>query len=218
MQPDFSGGGYLTTRWRKRVAPLARGVPLDFVLAWIDRESDGKPETVSKLGERGLFQVHPDERDWLLALTPAQFAALTDPAQQDAAIKIGMRLVRKYAMYARRYLTEVGAEWHGRDFWQLVKLFHGAFALPPYGLRAFAAANGRGPVGWDEFRTWLLDAATAGTPLAPNDLALSKRLRNLTPALIANAEETGRRSGMIAVSPGALATVANLLRVFGLLA
>jgi len=218
MPPDFSaGGGYTTERWRSRVVPLAKGIPVDFALAWIDKETGGRPTIISSLGERGLFQIHPDERAWLLGLTPEQFEALSDPAQQDTALQVGMRMIRKYAAFAKRYLGAVGVEWHGLDFWRMVKLHHGAFALPKYTLEAFARAHGRGPADWQEFRTWLLDAAATNVDLAPKDPVLARRLRELTPRVIANAEETGRRSGLPLESAPMFTTLSDLLRTFKLM-
>lgn len=176
-------------RWRKSLTKLASWVPVDFLLAWVDKESRGLPHVVSPIGERGLFQVHEDEKTFL-KIPDADFMRLTtDPA---LAMRIGIRQAKTYAAYAKRFLADVGVEWHGRDFWKLVKLHHAAFGMPKYALLAFQRQNGRGPQDWQEFMRFALDAATRGENLAPADAKLSAKLRAITVKVFSNADEVGQ--------------------------
>ncbi|MEI6172022.1 MAG: hypothetical protein WCQ45_06070 [bacterium] len=213
--PDFSqGGGFLTERWRKPLKPLAQWVPIDFLLAWIDVESNGKPDEVSNIGERGLFQVHPDERDFL-HLTDDQFQSLT--TDTNFALQVGVAQAIAYAIFAKRELSAVGSEWHGRDFWKLVKLHHGAFSVPKFMLLAFQNTFGRGPTTWREFQAFAFDAANRGVDVVPGDPTFSAKLRALVPNTFNNAEKTGERSGIDEIKAPTIASVGALLRSFGLM-
>ncbi len=215
MTADFSqGGGFQTERWRGQLTPFASWVPIDFLLAWIDVESNGKPDEVSDIGERGLFQVHPDERE-ILHMSDEDFQNLT--TDFNLALKSGVAQAKTYAVFAKRFLTDVGSEWHGRDFWKLVKLHHGAFGMPKFSLLAFQAANGRGPVSWDELQKFALNAAATGQDFVPTDKKFSAKLRSLVPKTFANAEKTGERSGIPITHPAEIADVTDLLRAANLL-
>lgn len=138
------GGKMLTERWRGNVDPLAGGIPTNFLLAWINIESDGKPQTVSPIGERGLFQIHPTDERPDLGLSMKQFIALTNDA--DAGIRVGIQLVNNYAAKAKALLAEVGTEWQGPDFWWLVKLYHGGGAVPRFLVTKFTRDTKRPPL------------------------------------------------------------------------
>lgn len=209
MPPQFANPKG-TERWRRTLMGLKsfRFLPTDFMLAWIDVESSGLPGTVSPLNERGLFQIHPGERDWLLRLTPQQFADLTDPAKQDAALKIAARMVQKYVKFAQEDLAAAGVRWHGLDFWRLVKLYHGAFSVPRLGLRAFRRVYGRGPANWDEFAAFLREVHRTDGALAVGKVNLPDKTVRLIPKTLNNAEETARRSGMPTTAQASQAAVA----------
>jgi len=180
--------GRAVERWRKSLTRLAGWVPVDFLLAWVDKESKGLPNVVSPIGERGLFQVHEDEKTFL-KIPDADFTNLTtDPA---LAMRTGVRQAKTYAAYAKRFLADVGVEWHGRDFWKLVKLHHGAFGMPKYALLAFQRENGRGPQNWHELMKFALDAAEAKKDLIPTDTNLSTKLRSITVKVFNNADVVG---------------------------
>ncbi len=175
-------------RWRKPLSKLNDWVPLDFLLAWIDIESDGRIGVTTHLGERGLFQVHPAEVP-SLKLTDAQFQNLTKDSK--LALRTGIKQAKLYAKYTKKYLAEVGSRWQGGDFWKMVKLHHAAFAMPRYTLLAFAREHGRGPDHWDELMAFALDAAEQGKDLIPDNKKLSQRLRALTVKTFRNANKVG---------------------------
>lgn len=204
----WPGGGWLTERWRKPITPYAQWVPVDFLLAWMDIESNGKPAEVSEIGERGLFQVHPDEQQ-MLGISDENFQNLT--TDYGLALKYGVLEAMKYAIYAKRALANVDVEWHGRDFWKLTKLFHGAFSIPSATLQAFKAENHRGPATWNELQTWALNAAAQKDPI------LSSRVRALIPKTFRNAQKTGEESQLPEIDPAQVAITSSLFRTFGLL-
>jgi len=210
MAKNWPKGGATTERWRKRVSKVAEWVPVDALLAWIDTESGGQPQITTSLGERGLFQVHPDEVSFL-GLTDDEFQRLT--TDTDLALRIGVRMVKLYAFQAKKVLKAVGEDWHGRDFWKLTKLFHGAFSMPSVAVNAFQRVNGRGPTNWRELQAFALAEAAAGRDLAPG----ARTLRLLTPNVFANAEKTGEASEIPEYTRDRVAAVGPLLRSFGLM-
>jgi hypothetical protein len=204
----WPNGGWLTERWREPIKTYAQWVPIDFLLAWIDVESGGQLDNVSEIGERSLFQIHPDEQS-MLNIPDADFQALTTNAA--LSLKYGVMEAMKYATYAKRALAAAGVEWHGRDFWKMTKLFHGAFSIPSATLQAFKTENHRGPVSWDELQTWALNAAQQQDPV------LTTRVRALIPKTFANAQKTGEISQVPAYDPTTTAAASSLFRAYGLM-
>jgi hypothetical protein len=214
----WKGGGNVTESWRSSLEKIADWVPVDFLLGWIDVESNGIP-TIIELGadprgERGLFQVHPDEREYL-GLTQEQFEALTKDI--GLALRTGVKHAKMFAYQAKRALNNVGQEWHGRDFWKLVKLYHGAFGMPNTAVNAFKRSKGRGPDTWDELMAFALDEAKNGRALDPANPQLSTTLRNLTKSTFENAQDTGERSELPIIARSTVSSVAPVLRQGGLL-
>jgi len=212
MAQNWPKGGRTTERWRKKLERVAGWVPVDILLAWIDTESGGRPTVTTHLGERGLFQVHPAEVE-MLGLTQDEFMRLT--TDTVLALRVGVKMVKTYAYQAKKDLTKVGAEWHGRDFWKLVKLYHGAFAMPSSALNAFLRVNGRAPENWNELYTFTLQEAAAGRDLIPGNPTLSATLRRLTNFIMANAEKTGEASELPVYNRDKVAIVTRLLRQAG---
>ena len=210
----FPKGGALTERWRKPLSKVADWVPVDAMLAWIDTESGGIPTITTSLGERGLFQVHPDEVSFL-GLTDDEFRRLT--TDTALALRFGVKQSKLYAFQTKKVLNAVGEDWHGRDFWKLTKLFHGAFSMPSAAVNAFQRVNARGPDTWRELQTFALNEAAAGRDLVPGQTRQSAVLRALTPKILANAEKTGEASEIPEFNRDRVATVAPLLRSFGLM-
>jgi len=214
MAPIFPNGGALTERWRKPLSKIADWVPVDALLAWIDTESGGIPTITTGLGERGLFQVHPDEREFL-GLTEAEFQNLT--TDLNLALRTGVKQAKLFAFQTKKTLNAVGSEWHGRDFWKLTKLFHGAFGMPSAAVNAFQRVKGRGPENWRELQEFALAEAAAGRDLVPGNARFSAVLRSLTKNILANAEKTGEASGLPEINRGTVAIVTPILRSFGLM-
>jgi hypothetical protein len=214
MAKNWHNGGALTERWRKPLTKVADWVPVDALLAWIDTESGGQPQITTSLGERGLFQVHPDEVSFL-GLTDDEFQRLT--TDTALALRVGVKQSKLYAFQAKKALNAVGADWHGRDFWKLTKLFHGAFSMPSAALNAYQRVNGQGPETWRELQAFAVGEAAAGRDLVPGQTHQSAVLRSLTTSTFANAEKTGEASEVPEIGRGTVATIGPLLRSFGLM-
>jgi hypothetical protein len=200
-------------KYRKPLEQLKDNwVPTDFLLAWIQRESNGQLGIVSKnLGERGLFQMHPDEKTFFKVPDTEWNQILTS---RPVALKWGVHNAKAYAGYAKKELAAIGAEWHGRDFWKVVKLYHGAFSLPRASLKAFYRTNARPPADWNELMAFALAAAAQKVDLVPSNARLSQVLRGITTKVFNNAEATG---GVLpAYNPAEVATVTAFLQQFGL--
>jgi hypothetical protein len=91
-------------------------IPLDFLLGWIATESGGFIDVVTRLDERGFFQIM-DSESRMLRLDHQRLT--TDP---DYSVGSGIQLVRFYADVARKRYPELtpGTE----SFWRMVKLLH----------------------------------------------------------------------------------------------
>ena len=97
-------------------ACAADGVPLGVVVGWIQVESGGRVSEMTALGERGLFQLIPDEIEDL-GLDAIKLSS-------DVAYSIlgGMALIKR----CRRYLRSYGVDLPDGDelYWRLVKFVH----------------------------------------------------------------------------------------------
>ena len=167
--------------WASRLIPLLnlyRGdIPLEFLLGWIDVESGGvigKPGEVSSLGERGYFQIHPDE--WKDHGFPRKFPGRTMKdlsADPDFSIRAGIELVRVNRLAIAGTLQKLGFEPGPDLFWHLVKLRHWS----PVGVNAtllHMKQNGFHPFNWDAFRAYMCS----------NRMGIMQTMRKLAPKLL----------------------------------
>ncbi len=93
-------------------------IPPHYLLAWITVESGGKLGDLTKLCERGYFQVHPEESQDL-KLDHDRMS--TDPAY---SVEGGIKLVNYYASGVDKLAKAYGFPRAGDVFWGLVKLRH----------------------------------------------------------------------------------------------
>jgi hypothetical protein len=133
----------------------ARGdIPLDFLLGWIDVESNGRLDVITRLDERGFFQIHPAEsRDHHL-----QHARLTtDP---DYSVRAGLQIVRAYADLAcQRYpWLPYGSEL----FWRIVKLQHAMGSPLTQRMLSDMRRRGLPPTSWGAIKAYELTEAAKG--------------------------------------------------------
>jgi len=141
--------GAPATAWAARLAPMLRRaapeIPLDFLLGWIAVESGGDIASLTRLDERGFFQLHPEESR-TLRLDHRRLSS--DP---DYSIQGGVALVRHYAARARKLGFAPGTDL----FWRIVKLLHWL----PRGVRTTLAhmrRNGFSARDWPSFRAYMI--------------------------------------------------------------
>jgi peptidoglycan hydrolase-like protein with peptidoglycan-binding domain len=105
-----------------QLLPLLRrygaDIPAEYLLGWITVESGGKLGDLTKICERGYFQVHPEESQDL-KLDHDRLS--TDPAY---SVEGGIKLVRKYAAGVKSLAGQFNLNKDTDLFWGLVKLRH----------------------------------------------------------------------------------------------
>jgi hypothetical protein len=156
-----------TEQWRDLVTQYAGDIPVDFLMAWISRESDGDPCSYTSMGESGIFQLMPPDNinaaGTSIALlraacsgssqTPAR--ALTD-AEKYEQVRSGIQYVNYLRGVAHAKLSAAGVPWDDEstaDFWKFVKLQH-AYPGPSAGWLANAATSlGQPAQSWDDMRS-----------------------------------------------------------------
>lgn len=139
-------------RWRLPLGEIGPEIPRDFMLAWIEHESDGRPGARSKLDERGLFQVHPSSIR-SLGLTYSEWSDSLGETDDAARVQlaVGVRHVRQHMRRAQKILSKSDVSWDAESFWRFVKLGHALPIAQTRTMAFFHAEHGRGPAGWDEF-------------------------------------------------------------------
>jgi hypothetical protein len=173
-------------RWRPFALKYLPSVPVDFILAWIKRESGGRITKPTSLNERGILQVHPDEATDM-GLSSAEFNQLLvmeDSPSYNAAehFRISAKLVFYKQKVAETYAKRYGLNWTGSSFWTYVKLIHGLPAIASKGMAAFVDALKRPPVSFAEFATWLRAKRWAYAGWDADRVS----------KILANAEDTGK--------------------------
>jgi hypothetical protein len=152
--------------WRQYLDQYSGGdLPggMDFLLAWIQRESNGDPCSYTSLHESGIFQLMPPDNTNTAGTTEAALRSMCSGGSgsqtrqmTDAEIKeqvvSGLQYVRAMRDQAQTKLDAAGVDWpqSSPDFWKVVKLQH-AYPGPTAGwLLAATTALGRPPQSWDE--------------------------------------------------------------------
>lgn len=155
---------------RSKVARLVTGagIPVDFLLAWISQESDGSIRTVTRLNERGFFQIMgPHTSGGTTTTLKASEAGLIGlgldatgtgsndtnarlSTDEDFSLQSGIKLVQFYRRFANRLAIEQGLSWSEADMWRLTKLGHNGVGFAHQTVQAARAVLGRPPVSWEE--------------------------------------------------------------------
>lgn len=159
---------------------LASSIPTDLLLAWIAQESGGDLHSITKLNERGYFQVMGPhgERDKTgqvhavqLKDTEAGLIGLTTEAtgtgagtpdslptdtgrlttDPDFSLQSGIKLVQYYRNTANALAQAQGLSWSAGDMWRLTKLEHNGVGSAAFLVKSAKGVLGRAPVSWDEF-------------------------------------------------------------------
>ncbi len=136
-------------QWLPNVVPLLekyRGaIPLDFLLGWISVESGGALCSYTYLGERGYFQLMPEES----ATVKADHQRLSrDPAY---SVEKGIALVRHY----QPLVEKRGFRSNEPVFWPLVKLQHAIGPGDAEKIFADLKARGVRPSTWPEVDAYM---------------------------------------------------------------
>lgn len=160
-----------TDDWVPLLMAQAGDIPLDYLRAWILRESNGSPCSYTGKAEAGIFQLMPPDNvaqggttlDLIHPSPPCTpgiqttkwFADLT-PDQQNEQVRSGIQYVNFARARVHQLLVQYGgADWdEGQDFWTMVKMYHNLPGVIPAGLAAAQQALGRSPQTWAEFRQY----------------------------------------------------------------
>jgi peptidoglycan hydrolase-like protein with peptidoglycan-binding domain len=123
-------------------------IPVEYLLGWITVESGGKLGDLTKLCERGYFQVHPEESQDL-KLDHDRLS--TDPAY---SVMGGIKLVQMYRAGIDRLAPQYGLNKGGDLFWGLVKLRHW---IPSAAIRILMRMQKHGVpvITWDSVRQYV---------------------------------------------------------------
>jgi hypothetical protein len=158
---------YGVESWRPLVTEMAGDIPVEVLLRWIKRESEGNPCATgapAKSGggsiENGIFQLYSPDDDRFA--TPAQLhgafcsgqTCIRDLTLEEARIQVasGIAQVNSLRNLARAHLKGAGVVWEegGSDFWSLVKMEHNV----PVACRDYLKTLR--PASWSEFKAGVL--------------------------------------------------------------
>lgn len=154
-------------RLRSDVVKLTQGngIPVDFVLAWIQHESDGSLKATTHLNERGYFQImgpHVKKNGSIVKFKDSEAAAIgltedytgsgqdsplpgeTPPllsTNHEESLKAGITLILYYRKQADRLANKHNLGWSEGDMWRLTKLFHGGSGFARDFVEQAVAAN-----------------------------------------------------------------------------
>lgn len=156
--------------WRSDVAAQAGGKPVDFLLAWIQKESAGNPCSWTYLKEAGIFQLmagdnmvqggtsieqqHPVPPCAAGTQTTAFRSSLTDD-QAHEQVRGGMQYVDYCRSRAEAFMGQYGylnaPGWSDSDwsYWAMVKMYHALPGAIP-GLLSKGLQSGGIPSDWDQ--------------------------------------------------------------------
>lgn len=141
------------------------GVPVDFVMAWIQHESDGGIKTTTRLNQRGYFQImgphikgngdivkFKDSEAAAIGLTEEHTGSHQDSplpgeappllsTNHEESLEAGVALILYYRKQANSLANTHNLEWSEGDMWRLTKLFHGDAGSAQAFVEAAVAAN-----------------------------------------------------------------------------
>lgn len=162
-QPVFNPS---VEQWRSMLEKYASGMPVPFLLAWLQKESNGNPCSYTSLHESGIFQLMPGQNMQAGGTTEGELRAACIGASQQASrqltgaelerqVESGVQYVQWARAQAHAILDAAGVKWDesSPSFWQLVKLVFNYPAPIPGWLANATAVLGRPPADWAEFRS-----------------------------------------------------------------
>lgn len=144
-------------RWRPFAAKYLPAVPADFVLRWIELESDGYTRATGK--ERGILQIHPGEAEAIgIPADDFDFLYVTEDQPDydaDRHFRISVKLILHKIALANATTKKYSLLWEGKHFLALVKLLHGLPVIVSRGVPAYIEALGWSPDSFPAFSGWL---------------------------------------------------------------
>jgi len=170
-----------TEMWRPLVSAQSGGIPVNFLLAWIQIESCGNPCSWTSSSEAGIFQLMPPDNiaqggTSVAAIHPvppcvsgaqntAYYTSLSSD-QQYEQVRSGIQFVNYCRTQAHQALSNAGQDWgeDAPDFWMMVKLWHALPGIIAPGLASAASTLGYPPNNWSDFLQG--SAAQYSTPIA----------------------------------------------------
>ena len=165
---------YQTAYWTRLLVDRASDLPLQRMLAWIQAESQGYPQSLGASTEVGLFQIDMQDGPAFggsVETLHANFCEgrrrVRDLTDDEEALQIdtGANMVRAFYRDAQAKLAAQGASWSEDDVWCFTKLHH---ALPII-QRALVAAKGAGAAAsWGDFKAYVNTLAGEDAAAAMN--------------------------------------------------
>ena len=152
-------------------------IPLHFLLGWIEVESGRRIDSLTKICERGYFQIHPEE---------AQDHGIKNHQDisynSDYSVQAGIHIVKLYVDRAKALADKFAVSKQSDLFWGLVKLHHWIPSGPLKILKDMQE-HGFKPVSWTAFKQYVVSEE--------NRKRLFKLLKGYDPADgINNADKT----------------------------
>lgn len=163
-------------QWRSDIEAQAGTLPLNFLLMWIQKESNGNPCSWTSLSEAGIFQLmagdnisqggtslaaqHPVPPCSPGMQTTAYRSSLTDD-QAYEQVRGGIQYVNYCRTRAEAYMSMYGYTgqpgWTDSDwsYWAMVKMVHVAPAKIPSMLQAGINGSGGVPSDWDQMMRYV---------------------------------------------------------------
>lgn len=174
--------------WRSDIESGAGDLPVNFLLMWVQVESNGNPCNYTSLHESGIFQLMAPDNLARGNTTEAQqhpvppciagtnstkYRSSLSDQQAGWQVDGGVTYVNYCRDYARMMLKQYGYDWSENDwsFWAMVKMVHVAPAPIPRMLQAGIDGNGGSPPDdWDAMakyvtgvpQNWLDNARKVG--------------------------------------------------------
>lgn len=160
-------------QWTPLLKKYGSAYPLQFLYAYIKKESNGNPCSYTTLRESGIFQLMPPGNTSEGGTTEAALRtactgssqtatrALT-PAESELQVSSGIRYLDHTKAYARKYVNWPESS---PDFWRMVKMVHVAPArVKQYapGAKNWAEFRRKAEAGGDTPKNWLDNAEWVG--------------------------------------------------------
>lgn len=207
---------------------VVAGIPADFLLAWISQESDGSIRTVTRLNERGFFQIMGPHISGGTTTTLRESeagmiglgldATGTGPddtnarlsTDEDFSLQSGIKLVQFYRRFANRVAIEQSLSWSEADMWRLTKLGHNGVGFAKRTVQAAHAVLGRAPVSWEEMYKAAVPTLSAGVANVVNAAtAVGGVVAGASGVMITKSDPRPTRAPAATIAPRAPVDVAS---------